>query len=55
MQHNLKERELYLLNLIGLREKDLTEEILILIRQALAFYNYYVDAAQYVLERLKCN
>lgn len=52
---DLNEREVKLLNLIGLRVEDASEEIIQLIKYALASHEYYYDAGNYCKKVLKCS
>lgn len=52
---NLNERDVKLLNMIGLRAEDATEEIIKLIKYALASHEFYTDAATYCKKVLQCN
>lgn len=51
----LNDREKYLINSLGLRIEDVSEEILKLIKYALASHEYYLGAIKYVKDVLQCN
>ena len=50
----LTEREIRIANLVGLRVKDITPEIAMILKESTK-YTYDYNAAKYVKDMLQCN